>query len=132
MNFISLTNIIVAGFLSNLEDGTDKYFMEKFGHLRIPIIIQATSIFRVMEWNSGLAKEVLERNYNTILDNTLQMLDKKEIEDEVLGPEHALVVALLLAEGSKHQPKGQIFEVVEKETIGKAKLVIKRYIENFK
>ena len=88
------------------------------------------SIFRTLRWSNGISKEVLERNFNEVFDNTLKMIEEESDPDdnEVMRPEQVYIAALILTE--KHQ--GDLYEVLNTEIMDKAKEVIKRYIKNLK
>jgi hypothetical protein len=120
--------IIVAVFLNKLEHAPA--FYEKMGHLKIPVMIQASSIFRTMSWNFGQWKEILESEYNKLFDSTIKFLKTKELESEILSPENSCMIALLLCGASSHQAQDNIYSIVEPSTNDKIKEIIDLYAKN--
>lgn len=98
---------------------------------KMSIALQTLSILRVVEWKSEGVKEAIEGVIETAVDGTLEMLRERKVKEEILGPEEAIMVALVLAGGSDNRKINQSYHVIDEGVTKKTKDLIRLYVNSF-
>lgn len=122
------------------DNGTEEIIWDSGAYrnirdLRYSIILQTSSIYRSLLWNAGNCSQQIQDYFEDTFKNTINMQKEKKMPQddsiEILTPEKAINIALLLAGATKSQPKGMIFKVVNDMTAKRIKGIIQVYSNEF-